>query len=48
MKKELDNALCKKYPEIFRDRNGDMKNTCMVWGFPGDGWYNLDLFLRCN
>jgi len=42
MRKKLDEALCKKYPEIFRDRNGDMRTTAMVWGFDcGDGWYNI-------
>ena len=42
MRKELDEALCKKYPEIFRDRNGDMRTTAMCWGFEcGDGWYNV-------
>ncbi len=42
MRKELDEALCAKYPEIFRDRNGDMRTTAMCWGFDcGDGWYNI-------
>ena len=42
MKRELDEALCAKYPEIFRDRNGDMRETAMCWGFDcGDGWYNI-------
>ena len=42
MRKELDEALCAKYPEIFRDRNGDMRETAMCWGFDcGDGWYNI-------
>lgn len=42
MKPELDEALCTKYPEIFRDRNGDMRTTAMCWGFEcGDGWYDL-------
>jgi len=42
MRKEHDEALCKKYPEIFRDRNGDARTTAMVWGFEcGDGWYNI-------
>ena len=40
MRKELDEKLCTKYPKIFADRHGDMKETCMVWGFEcGDGWY---------
>lgn len=42
MRKELDEQLCAKYPEIFRDRRGDMRKTCMVWGFDcGDGWFNI-------
>lgn len=42
MKTELDKALCEKYPKIFADRNGDVTETCMAWGFEcGDGWYTL-------
>ena len=42
MRKELDEALCKKYPKIFRDRNGNMRDTAMCWGFEcGDGWFNI-------
>ena len=42
MRKELDEALCAKYPLIFRDRNGDMQHTAMCWGFScGDGWYTI-------
>lgn len=42
MRKELDEALCAKYPEIFRDRYGNMRETAMCWGFScGDGWYNI-------
>jgi hypothetical protein len=42
MRKELDETLCAKYPEIFRDRHGDMRSTAMCWGFEcGDGWYNI-------
>jgi len=42
MKKELDEKLVKKYPEIFADRHEDMKKTAMCWGFDcGDGWYWL-------
>lgn len=40
MRKELDEALCAKYPEIFRDRHKPMTETAMCWGFAcGDGWY---------
>ena len=42
MREELDKQLCEKYPKIFVNRNGDMTETCMYWGFScGDGWYDL-------
>ena len=42
MKKELDEALCAKYPLVFRDRHAPMQATAMCWGFDhDDGWYNL-------
>jgi hypothetical protein len=42
MRKELDEQLCKKYPEIFRDRTGNMQETAMCWGMEhGDGWYGI-------
>lgn len=42
MKKELDEALCKEFPSIFRDRNAPMTETCMCWGIDvGDGWHGL-------
>ena len=42
MRRELDEALCAKYPKIFKDRHGDMKETLMCWGFEvGDGWYQI-------
>lgn len=42
MKEELDSALCQRYPKIFRDRHGDMRQTLMCWGFEvGNGWYNI-------
>jgi len=42
MRKELDEALCAKYPLIFKDRHENMQHTAMCWGFCcGDGWYNI-------
>lgn len=42
MKDELDKLLCEKYPKIFKDRHGNMKETLMCWGFEcGDGWYQI-------
>lgn len=42
MNKKLDEKLCKDYPEIFKERHGDVQSTAMCWGFScGDGWYPL-------
>jgi len=42
MRQELDALLCEKYPKMMVNRNKDMKETCMCWGFEcGDGWYNI-------
>lgn len=42
MKDELDKQLVEKYPLIFKNRHGDMKETLMCWGFEcGDGWYQI-------
>ncbi len=42
MRKELDEQLVAKYPLIFKNRHGDMKETLMCWGFEcGDGWYQI-------
>ena len=42
MRDELDEALCAKYPLIFRDRHAPMQVTAMCWGIGvGDGWYNI-------
>ena len=42
MRKELDEKLCKDHPKIFANRDGDMKETAMCWGFEcGDGWYEI-------
>ena len=42
MKQELDKLLCEKYPKMMINRNKDMKETCMCWGFEcGDGWFNI-------
>ena len=42
MNEQLDAQLCEKYPLLFKDRNGDMRTTAMVWGFcHGDGWFNI-------
>ncbi len=42
MREELDEQLCKKYPLIFKNRHGDMRETLMCFGFEhGDGWYQI-------
>lgn len=51
MELELDNALCKEFPSIFRDRNGKITETCMAWGCEvGLGWFDLlrDICLFIN
>jgi hypothetical protein len=42
MREELDKLLCEKYPKMMVNRNKNMQETCMCWGFDcGDGWYNI-------
>lgn len=41
MTPELDRLLCARYPRIFAERNLSPRETCMCWGFPGDGWFSL-------
>jgi len=41
MKQELDNLLCALAPNLYAQRNLPMSQTCMCWGFPGDGWFGL-------
>ncbi len=42
MRDELDDQLCKRYPKIFANRDGNPQDTLMCWGFEcGDGWYQI-------
>lgn len=41
MRKELDEKLVEDFPSIFRERYDSPQETCMCWGFPGDGWEPL-------
>lgn len=42
MNKTLDEALVRDFPEIFKDRHGNVQTTAMCWGFEcGDGWEPL-------
>jgi hypothetical protein len=37
-----DEYLTKTYPTLFRDRHGDIRSTCMCWGFEvADGWFRI-------
>lgn len=48
MTKNLDELLCQKYPEIFKDRHAPMNQTLMCWGFQcGDGWFAI-IDTLCN
>lgn len=42
MRQELDEALVRDFPNLYRRRNADPASTCMCWGFEvGDGWEPL-------
>lgn len=42
MKKELDDALCRDFPLLYRERQRSIQESCMRWGFEcGDGWEPL-------
>lgn len=42
MSPEKDAYLCEKYPKIFVNRNSDVKESCMAWGFEiSDGWFHI-------
>lgn len=39
MRKELDEALVRDFPDLYQDRDGDPTKTLMCFGFGcGDGW----------
>jgi hypothetical protein len=38
---DLDEALVRAFPALYRERHGDRDETCMADGFPGDGWEPL-------
>ncbi|MFA5387845.1 MAG: hypothetical protein WC322_05705 [Candidatus Paceibacterota bacterium] len=42
MNEELDRALVADFPKLYRQRGGDIRDTCMCWGFEcADGWEPL-------
>jgi hypothetical protein len=41
MRSDLDEALVRDFPALYRERHGDPSETRMCAGFPGDGWEPL-------
>jgi len=42
MNRELQKAFWRAFPDIFRERESPMTQTCMCWGLDiGDGWGRL-------
>jgi len=42
MKDESDRLLVETFPNLYKDRHGDKRRTCMCWGFEcGEGWFDL-------
>jgi hypothetical protein len=41
MRSDLDDALVRDFPALYRDRNGDRDETRRADGSPGDGWEPL-------
>ena len=42
MNAENAKYLVDNFPNLYQDYGGDMKATCMAWGFEcGDGWFEL-------
>ena len=42
MDKKLEAKLVEKYPVLYSQYGGDIKETCMGWGMTcGDGWFKL-------
>ena len=42
MNKDLEKKLVEKYPDALSDYGGDIRKTCMAWGFEcGNGWFKI-------
>ena len=41
MKEELDKRLVEAFPLLYADRNASKQKTCMRYGFPGNGWFDI-------
>lgn len=49
MNDDLDRRLVEKYPKLYAQRNRNMRETAMCWGFEcGDGWYDIIDALSAN
>jgi hypothetical protein len=48
MNEELDKKLVETYPELYKNRDGDIRETLMGFGFEvGNGWYQIIDTLSC-
>lgn len=42
MDEKLEKQIFDKYPALYRQKDLNMRETCMVWGIStGDGWYKI-------
>lgn len=42
MRTELQQQLYDKYPDLFSNKDKDIRSSCMAWGIEcGDGWYDI-------
>jgi len=42
MNEQNTKYLRENFPNLFREYGGDMRKTCMAWGFAcGDGWFEI-------
>lgn len=42
MDQELQNKLYEKYPNLFSNKDKDIRSSCMAWGCEvGNGWYEI-------
>lgn len=42
MKQELEEKLLNEFPDLYKQHNWSMQETCMCWGFEvRDGWFDL-------
>ena len=41
MPEELDKLLVVSFPKLYRNRYASPQVTCMCWGFPKRGWFQL-------